>query len=532
MTTPRRSRSGTGRARRGTTAPQADNGAAPLTLLVTLAIALAVPRIVRLLYPQVWIEDESYLNGAFLLSRGVAPYRGFPLPHLPVFEGLLAAVLLVAPAAIRTAETVTALMAYAGSWLVFGIGRRIAGPLAGACAALLFATSGLLFRYHLFEREVFLIVPVMAAVLLVMRARTATASDADTGSTARVAGAGVLLALAMAIKLTAFASLAGVVAWLVIDGRRRAAARVAAVALGLIAAASLLLSAAFGRAFLIQVFVFRAAHASFPSLLVKIDEMRYTTDISLALGLAAIVFLAWTRAVRTFAAPLALVAAGVLFLVILNPTYWAHTGIELLPWLALIGGGLVAALLADARARGAAIACAAGALALLLTIVPFDNLNWRVGDTDTPYGFGYRDRAEIAAAAAYVAAHAPGDARVATPPLIAFAANRRELVPYAEVAGEMDELDELVRTRGWRAALTDGRLRSRTFWDSVEASRDRMAPAVAAALRARDVAVVINDSPADLMPVPLIDLSQDTLESSGYQLGTVTPNYELWVPRR
>ena len=85
--------------------------------IVTTAICalLVVPRLVRLAHPQLWIEDESYLTGALMLSHGWLPYRDFPLPHYPVLEALLASVFHLAHASIRTAEATTQIAALAGS---------------------------------------------------------------------------------------------------------------------------------------------------------------------------------------------------------------------------------------------------------------------------------------------------------------------------------------------------------------------------------------------------------------------------------
>ncbi len=538
---------------------------------------LAVPRIVRLLYPQVWIEDESYLNGAFMLSRGWMPYRDFPLPHLPALEALLAAVFLVAPASIRTAELVTQTSALAGSGLVFLLGREMerrgdAPRHTPAAAAAVFAMSALLFRYHVFEREIFVVPAVVAAVWMCVRAAGAARAAApgrrapDEPAPAEKASpyvwAGLLLAVAMAVKLTAFAALAAVLVHLWLAGRRRAAALVAGVSLGLVGVSGLVLTAAFGVDFLVQVALFRAVHAAFPSLAVKLDEMRYTLDVSLAAGGMGVVLLLWTGAWRRWTTVLLQLASGVVFLVVLNPTYWAHTGIELLPWLALTSGYLIASVVrrvapgrpredSGGRTRSGshakssrsaprgvpagrqpALVCGAAALALLFTVVPLRNLNWQAGD-GSRYGFGYRSRSEILAAAAYVRSHADADASVATPPIIAFEANRREVIPYAEVAGEIDELTTGVRQAGWLATLEGSASGRQSFWESVEASRDRMAPTLERAIASHAAAVVINDSPDDLFPFPMIDVAQETLEADGYRLGAVWAHYEAWIgPQR
>ena len=571
-------------------------------IAAAVCLALVVPRLLRLAYPQIWIEDESYLTGAWMLSHAFLPYRDFPLPHFPLLEAALASIFRLTHASIRTAEVTTQIAALTGSLLVFVLGRRIDGLLTGAVAAAIFATSGLLFRYHLFEREVFIVVPVIAAVLVASRqgrgapqgrsaeafalrhkpakalatqsranatatqsreTRPAARSRAKahgtdsakahgTESSAKAHGTessakalaerdsvliGILLFIALMIKLTAVAALAGIGVQLWLQRDRRAAAIAVGTALALLLASTIVLAAAFGRDFLVQVFLFRAIHAEFPSLMVKLTEMRLTMDVSLACGAAGAALMLWTRRAAAWTGPLLQLAAGVVVLVLLNPTYWAHTGIELLPWLSLCGGFLVASVVRALRrsagphgrvSAARAYTCAAAAAVLLLTVTPVRNLNWEAGDGSTD-GFGYRDRVEIAKIAADVRDHTDALTPVAAPPIIAFAADRRELVPYPEIAGTVDELTEAVRRHGYLAALGDSDLRGGTFWDAVDASRERIAPQIASAIHQRRLGVVINDSPDDLMPVPFVHVPQSALEASGYRLQSASAHYEMWV---
>ncbi|HEY2905530.1 MAG TPA: hypothetical protein VGJ29_06490 [Vicinamibacterales bacterium] len=495
---------------------------------------LIAPRIIRLAHPQVWIEDESYLSGSLMLAQGFLPYRDFPLPHFPLLEAMLAAVFRVAGASIRSAEVFTQTAAFAGSLLVLALGRRIDGVVTGVAAALVFSTSALLFRYHLFEREVFVVVPVLAAVLLASR---------ETGdrleSTKRAAAIGLLLFAALAIKLTAIAGLAAVALHLHIERRSRSAVIVLACALGALGAFAAILAAAFGTNFIVQVFLFRAVHAAFPSLGVKLDELRLTMDVSLAAGAAGIVLILWTGRTRQWKMILLQLGSGFVVLVLLNPTYWAHTGIELLPWLSLAAGFLIAhalpALVPGLRAnrstqRAPAIVCAFIAVLLITFVAPIENLNWQAGD-GSPLGFGYRDRAELEKVGRYVRDHSAPEDLVVVPPMLAFVANRRELVPYLELAGLVDDLQEAVRSRGYLAALGDSNLRFGSFWEGVDASRAREAPRIATAIRQRRVRVVINDSPDDLMPFLLIDVPAATLVDSAYSLELATAHYDVWLRR-
>ena len=576
------------------------------TTIVTWSICalLVVPRLIRLAHPQIWIEDESYLTGALMLSHGWLPYRDFPLPHYPLLEALLASVFRLTHPSIRIAEITTQIAALTGSLLVFALGRRLDGLLTGAAAALIFATSGLLFRYHLFEREVFIVIPVLAAVLLasdrgratdparretssaktsarVNRSRSTqrsqspqspqtTASSAGRGqgqdratvpadrSVERHAvGIGALLFVALAIKLTAVAALIAVGAQLwfrraesrghgdspLRDARIvwRPVAWAVGTAVALLTTLTIALATIFGRDFLVQVFLFRAVHAAFPSLAAKLTEMRLTMDVSLALGLAGAALILWTRRAAAWAGPLLQLACGFVLLVLFNPAYWAHTGIELLPWLSLCAGWLVASVVRAVRQPAArqstavrvsparVYACAIAAGALLIFFAPVRNLNWEAGDGSI-YGFGYRDRRDIAAAAAYLDAHTDAQALVAAPPIIAFAADRRELVPYPEIAGTVDALTDAVRRRGYLAALRDPDLRHASFWESVDASRERIAPQIAAALKDHRLAALVNDSPDDLMPIQFVDVPQAALEADGYQLESAFAHYDVWLP--
>lgn len=514
-------------ARRSTAADAGTTRAAALFILL-----LALPRIIRLLWPQVWIEDDSYLNGAFLMASGRAPYTTFPLPHFPLLEASLAALLKIFPATIRTAEVFTQAAALAGSILVWRVGRRLGGAVCGAAAALIFATSPLLFRYHVFEREVFLVVPVLAATWLAL-----VPAGAGAPRYRRPAIQGLLLAVAMAIKLTAVSYLGALFIFEAIVARRRGdAIAMLVTACGLMAAATVLLWAIFGPPFLVQVVLFRLAHAGFHTLTGQLREWLGSLDLEFAAGAAGLVLIAGTGRLRQWALPLLHLAFGVVLLVLLNPTFWAHDSIELLPWLALPGGLLVAdawTMFGQANRRAAPpkpllLTAMAGAVALLVFVTPIRHAQWGPGAASA-YGFGYRDRAEIDRAAAAVRAHTSPGEPVAMPPILAFAANRPELIVYPELAGTIMTLQREVDAKGIVTALRTTDVGKRMFWDEVSASQAVWLPQLAQAIERHQVGAVIDFSPADLFPVPLIDVPDDTLRANGYSPVTVTPHYTVWA---
>ncbi|HVB39052.1 MAG TPA: glycosyltransferase family 39 protein [Vicinamibacterales bacterium] len=513
--------------------PEAPRGPASAAWTVAFVALLALPRIVRMAWPQVWIEDESYLNLAFMLATGHAPYTGFALPHFPLLEGALAAVLQVFPASIRTAEAFTQAAAFAASLYIWRIGRRLGRPWCGEAAALIFAISPLVFRYHVFEREVFLIVPVLAATWLALRPPADARAPHRHGYLE-----GLLLAFALAIKLTALSYAAALFLFLLIEKRRHEAVVFALTLVVLMGAAFGLLLAMFGMPFFVQVVLFRLVHAGFHSLTGQFGEFLHSVDVAFAAGIAGFAIVVWTGAARRWMLPLLHLAGGLLLLVVLNPTFWAHDSLELLPWFALFAGVLVAEVVAAWRpapadrrrlSRGAAAAMAAVAIGLLVFVTPIRHEGWGPG-ASSAYGFGYRDRREIDRVAAFVRAHTRPDETVAVPPIIAFQANRPELVVYPELAGTMIQLQREVAAHGWVQTWRQSNIGRQMFWDEVAASRDAWLPMLADAIQRHTVGAVINFSPDDLFPVPLIDVPDDTLRHFGYAPDLTTTHYEVWIP--
>lgn len=496
---------------------------------------LAIPRVARLAYPQLWIEDESYLNCAFLLAAGHRPYVDFPLPHLPALEAVLAAAFQVFPISIRTAEAFTQIAAFAGSVLVYAIGSLLTDRVEAGAAALIFATSPLVWRYHVFEREVFLVLPVLVATWLALRA-----PESQGRRDGHAIALGALLAVALSVKLTAVSYVGSFFLLFAMARRqRRMAVVLLATTATLIAVEVIALWAAFGSPFLVQVFVFRLVHAGFPSSVHQVSEFRNSLDLALAVGAVGIVVHAAAGGVRRLALPALALGCAFVLLVLLNPAFWPHDGIELLPWLALFGGGVMVnagralrrpgGLGKTARAaRRRAFAALLAAVALLTFAIPLQHPDWPNGLANQ-LGFGYRERAEIARTAAYVRDRTAASDRVAMPPIIAFEANRLELVPYPELAGTMMEIEQQLENRGLVETVWHSTLRGRLFWDEVASSSERWLPALAGAIAEHRAAAVINFSEDDLFPVRLIDVPDQTLGRFGYEAGFSTEHYTVWI---
>ncbi len=146
---------------------------------------------------------------------------------------------------------------------------------------------------------------MLAAVLLV-----SPRDPANGNNGSRRCGRRVAPSPALAIKLTAIAPLVAIALQLWIERRRQLAAAVACTSLALLGVSTVALAAAFGTDFVVQVFLFRAVHAAFPSLAVKVTEMMLTMDVGLSLGVAGTILIVWAGETRRFAGPLMQLAAA------------------------------------------------------------------------------------------------------------------------------------------------------------------------------------------------------------------------------
>jgi uncharacterized membrane protein YhaH (DUF805 family) len=223
--------------------PQLDLGAA-------LLIVLLLPRLARLLYPEIWVEDDFYLEAAWLTSAGLRPYIDFVHPHFPLLEFIAAGYLKVFGASHFSIEILNEAAIYVTSLLTFKLAARVTNRRAAIGAAILYATSSLVFRYHVYERECFVAPLMLAAAIFAL--------DAEAGDSwsRRVGWPAVALIAACLIKLTALIPVAVIVVFIAMVRRRWRDAIVlpTAIAAALIVATALCYWI-YGFEFLFQTFV-------------------------------------------------------------------------------------------------------------------------------------------------------------------------------------------------------------------------------------------------------------------------------------
>jgi Dolichyl-phosphate-mannose-protein mannosyltransferase len=496
-----------------------------------LVAVLVLPRIARLLYPQVWVEDDFYLESIYLVSIGMRPYLDFVHVHMPLLEWFAAAYVRIFGASHFSIELLNEAAIYVTSILTWSLANRIAGRRAAICAAILYAFASLVFRYHVFERECFAGVAIVAATLIVL--------DDEYNAARRIAAIALLFIVACAIKLTSVIPGAVVLGYLAIGQRRwrDAMASGAAIAIGLIAF-SAFLHWLYGFEFIFQTFIFHFMKgrdvqdnlAAYPGRIL---------DVLAPLFVLGVVRFALERArPRGFWLVLGLVAANYVFFGFLSPTAWGHNYLDWIPFIAIVAGfglerwlGAIGDLFDGRTYRGVSWGSGGAALIFfsLIAFTPLVNENWLRGSI---YGFGFIDRDEIATLARAIRkASAPGD-RIIAPAFLCFEANRRELIRYPETYGVWREAEAEYEHDGFFRARR--MLGSEDFYGLIIRSAHYWGDQMNDAIAKGTVPVVIADSTFQMMAIaryPLANLSPDFLLDHGYFPALRTQHYVMWRRR-
>ncbi len=493
-----------------------------------LLIICAIPRLVRLFYPAIWVEDDFYLEAAWLVSAGMRPYLDFVHPHFPLLEFLSAGYLKIFGASHFSIEILNEAAIYITSLLTFKLAARITTRRAAISAAILYATSSLVFRYHVYERECFIAPLVVAAALLAL--------DEEPG----IAWIAIALTAACLIKLTSFIEVGVIVAFTGMVQRRWRDAITVAIAVGVaMIIATRICYLMYGREFLFQTFIFHFMKGRTDFLSV----MTYPLAIlDLQLPLFVIGCVAVRREVRANSAMLLIlgvVAAEYLFFGILSPTSWGHNYLEALPFITIIGGIGVDWMIAqvqvaskDSHTWRRLAGCTAFIIISILWISPIENENWMQGSA---YGFGFVPREEVSRIGAALHDASRPDEDVLAPSFIAFQANRREMIRFPETYGVLREAELEYERDGFAAARAH--LGHENFFQLIAETSHYWRDPIIKSIQDGKLNVIIPDSPIQLLPLvlPPVLLPADfpqVLVDNGFRPTAQTEHYILWQRKR
>lgn len=476
------------------------------------AAALLIPRIARLVYGAIWVEDEAYLEVAAAISRGQLPYHDIPLPHHCLLDGLLGGLFWLFGPSVLLAELVNNLAIWVAALVLW---RSLASedkPLLAPVAAAVLSLAPLLMRYHVWEREVFSLLCMVIAVRLLLRQ-------------SRPLWLALVLALAILVKLTNVLFLAVVALYLGIVRRdyRLALATAAtgfAVAAAVIAATGLFVGPElFQQMVLVHLLKGRALELS-----VRLGWLRQGLDLVLVIGLPGLLWL-WTRARPLGALATLWLGVYLVFYLLISPTLWTHNLIDMLVPLCLGGAGTVAFLHEALHQAARWTRREASALIALLVWLAVGGI-W-VAPLELKR-YALRPRSEIARVAEVVRrCSRPGETIVA-PALIAVAADRPKLVVYREIAALLPQARRRWKAEGWSSlvrAPADRGFYRRSGQGALGPSGWRLR--VQGAVEQRRVAVLVNDTGRGHFPIYVADAGW--LAKNGLTRVYRSRHYEVWT---
>jgi len=299
----------------------------PATTFVGILV-LSIPRIARVIAPNVQIEDPNYIYGAFLILKGKIPFAEFAQVNPPLLETFLAGMYRVFGVGHRVPEIITAAAYFFSALLLLRLGKRLVNQFTGWLAAFLYSCHFLVFRYHLFEREVFATLAVLAGLEFLTR-------NVQNRWTPAVAG--LIMGLGFACKQTALIPFATVFIFIAIIRRQWLHALL--FGLGFLLFVGLLTlgySAAFGRLYMEQTFWFHWIKGFVAPWTVKVQWTLAGLGFLIPLSLAGLAKLKFKREDWNWLW-MFLILTDLIFFWFISGAYWPHYLLSTLPSAALLG---------------------------------------------------------------------------------------------------------------------------------------------------------------------------------------------------
>lgn len=428
-------------------------------------IIFLVPRLIRMLYHKVWLEDTMYLYAGFAIKNGLVPYRDFAHFHPPLLEFILSIFYRIFGTTYLTAEILTQSIVFIITFLIFIIGRRIKDEKTGLFAGLIFANSSLVFRYHIFGREIFTL--FFAAIIIYMIIKWHELNFIKIIIISLLFVAGALCKFNMGVTFVAV-----IIYLVIIKISIKNTLSLVLITSGLFAVIFAIFYLLIGFQVFVQVFMVHFVKGtSFPSLLHALLFPTKILDITLAFGISGLFFLFLDRPKKVWLLFVIYLACYIIFLVFLNPTAWPHNYIDTLLPLSLLGGLFVAGQYKEIEQIIAAIKLKTLIkiclpltifIILILFFIPIKNLNWVFGSS---YGFGYLLKKDISEVAKIVKENTTPDDLLILPSYLAVESQRRDMVSELKTLPILNWVEKKIKVNG--LFFTLGSIRDIHFKEAV-----------------------------------------------------------------
>ncbi len=501
----------------------------PIALLV-LILLLAAPRILRILYPLVWIEDPNYIYAAFLIKSGLSPFHDFASPNLPLFEFILAGLYEIFGVSYRIAEIFTALTAvFTASCLFLGMNKlykmhhvrssKTHQFLFVWTAPLLYSLHPLIFRYHVFDREILTAAAAAAAFCLV--------ADQNRKNSVDFLLLPVIFTLGFAGKQTMVVPLTAWMIFLMLDRSFSHALKTALFSCLGIALIYAIFTLIYGIETINQTFIFHFIKGANAPINIRIGWLFQALGCPLFSGALGLLILSFSN-LKKYALLLILwLAAEIFFSVILSSTIWPH---YLIP--AIIPAALGTAVLSAETfhslknslkmpIKKSALPLACFFAMLLLCAATFHFFPKKT-KTAEKCGFNGLARSEVKRTADFIYDNTPPQQLIISAPFIALEAQRIKTVNFKDNLGLMRMLkeslqkNEFIKFKKSAAKMSFAALRrnSSRYWlnDIIEN------------IKLGKISAVI---PNYELPV-----SEEFLKNNGFSIQWRSENYQVWLKNK
>lgn len=300
-----------------------------IPVFIATGIIIILPRLLRLMAPAVHIEDPNYIYGAFLILKGMVPFADFAQVNPPLLESVIAGLYYIFGITYRVPEVTTAAASAATAVILVRLGGRFHSRIAGFTAATFYSWHFLVFRYHVFEREIYATLAVFAALDLMTRKK----ADGWSPLTA-----GLLMGLGFVCKQTALIPVATILLFMTLfRGQMRRAILVLCGFTFFTGLVSTGYSLVFGRLYLDQIFWFHFIKGYVAPWFVKTSWTWAELGFLAPLAVSGLWFLKKSRRDWNWLWPF-LVLADLIFFWFVSGAFWPHYLLSILPPASLLAG--------------------------------------------------------------------------------------------------------------------------------------------------------------------------------------------------
>jgi hypothetical protein len=368
---------------------------------------------------------------------------------------------------------------------------------AGLIAALLYASSAHIFRYHVFEREIFTNTFVLIGCGFYLFLRTEKPQ--------KYVLTGVIFATSFLIKLTGGLPALLISLFLLLK-KQFAALLTFILTIGIVLfLATIYCYYNYGYPFCFQVWLFHFLKGS-QFYLGRAQLLVKYTDLSLYFGILGFLFYRAQKNKTKWNEIKCLFLFYPFFFLFFSSTVWAHNLIDILPFGALLGGAYLSNFLETFSAffkspftlRSVSVkktVLSLVAIGLFIFLIP-----WQADEGGlTHYGFGTVPRAELVSLSQYIKTHTSADDTIFCPfPIIALSSKRKTLVRYWENAGVEAWMREQIEERGFFAAMK--KAKSINFFQLIHTTSSYAYAIFRKNLEETNVPLLINVNPSRRIP--------------------------------